>query len=96
MRQDILTNDTHELEVVNGDFIIGQSDQQHVQHIIEAQKGEYKNSPLVGFGIINFVKRDEKIASEFKRDLKIQLENDGYTNPSINLNDGFAKLKIEI
>ncbi len=96
MRQDILVDDNNDLQVADGDFVTGQSDQQHVQHIVEAQKGEYKNDPLVGFGIINYLKRDEKILSEFKRDLKIQLENDDYKNPEIDISEGFQNLEINV
>lgn len=96
MRNDILLNDSNELITIGGDFAIGQSDQQHVKHIIEAFKGEYKANPLVGFGVISYLKRDNKIESEFRRDLKIQLENDGYNDANIDLSEGFAKLKIDL
>lgn len=96
MRNDILLNEQNEPLIVGGDFVIGQSDQQHVKHIIEAFKGEYKSSPMVGFGVISYLKRDERIESEFRRDLKIQLENDGYIDSQIDLSEGFEKLKIDI
>jgi hypothetical protein len=96
MRDDILLNEQNELLIVDGDLVIGQSDQQHIKHIVEAFKGEYKHDPLVGFGVIGYLKRDEKIESEFRRDLKIQLENDGYLDSEIDLSEGFTKLKINI
>ncbi|WP_187477852.1 oxidase [Amniculibacterium sp. G2-70] len=96
MRKDILLNEQNEILIVDGDFVIGQSDQQHVKHIVEAFKGEYKSNPLVGFGVINYLKRDEMIESEFKRDLKIQLTSDGYQDPIIDLTGGFEQLKINI
>lgn len=96
MRYDIQIDDQNDILIVGGDFTIGQSDQQHVKHIVEAFKGEYKSSPQVGFGVINYLKRDDKIESEFRRDLKIQLENDGYVDAEIDLSEGFEKLKINI
>lgn len=96
MRNDILLDENNELLIADGDFVTGQSDQQHVKHIVEAFKGEYKAHPLVGFGIINYLKREENIESEFRRDLKIQLENDGYNDPQIDISEGFSKLKINI
>lgn len=96
MRQDILLDNTGDLDFHNGDFDIGQSDQQHIEHILEAQKGEYKASPLVGFGIVNYLKKSTRIKSDFKRDLKIQLEYDNYQNPNIDLSEGFENLKIEV
>lgn len=96
MRNDILVDENNEIIIVNGDFALGESDHQHVKHIVEAFKGEYKANPLVGFGVISYLKRDEKIESEFRRDLKIQLENDGYADAKIDLTTGFKNLKIEI
>lgn len=96
MRNDILLDENNNILIVDGDFAIGQSDQQHVKHIVEAFKGEYKFNPLVGFGVIGYLKRDEMIESEFRRDLKIQLENDGYIDSEIDLAEGFSKLKINI
>lgn len=96
MRNDILLDENNNLLIVDGDFVCGLSDQQHVKHLVEAFKGEYKSTPLVGFGALNYLKRDEKIESEFRRDLKIQLENDGYTNAKIDIAKGFNNLQIEI
>lgn len=95
MRQDILLN-ADDLDFHNGDFDTGQSDQQHIEHIVEAQKGEYKAFPLVGFGVINYLKKSTRIKSDFKRDLKMQLEYDNYQNPNIDLSEGFENLKIEV
>lgn len=96
MRQDILLDNTGDLDFHNGDFDIGQSDQQHIEHIVEAQKGEYKAFPLVGFGVINYLKKSTRIKSDFKRDLKMQLEYDNYQNPNIDISEGFENLKIEV
>ena len=96
MRQDILLDSNNDLQLYNGDFVIDNSDQQHVEHIVHAQKGEYKNSPITGFGVVNYLKKTNRVKSDFKRDLKIQLENDNYQNPKIDLSDGFENLKIEI
>lgn len=96
MRHDILLDNMGDLDFHNGDFETGQSDQQHIEHILDAQKGEYKAFPLIGFGIINYLKRTTKIKSDFKRDLKIQLEYDNYQNPLIDLSNGFENLKIEV
>ena len=53
MRQDILLDSNNDLQLYNGDFVIDNSDQQHVEHIVHAQKGEYKNYPITGFGVVN-------------------------------------------
>lgn len=96
MRQDILLDNNNDLQLYNGDFVTDNSDQQHVEHIVHAQKGEYKNYPITGFGVVNYLKKTNRVKSDFKRDLKIQLENDNYQNPKIDLSDGFENLKIEV
>jgi hypothetical protein len=95
MRQDILRDDTGGLAFANGDFAIGQSDQQHVEDILDLQPGEIKEFPLAGFGAINYIKTNIT-ADEFKRDLKLQLKYDGYDNPVIDIGNGIENLNIEI
>jgi hypothetical protein len=95
MRKDILRDENGELAFANGDFAIGQSDQQHVEDILDLQPGELKEFPLAGFGAINYIKKTIT-ADEFKRDLKIQLNYDGYDNATIDTSKGIEKLNLEI
>jgi hypothetical protein len=95
MRQDILRDDNGGLAFTNGDFATGQSDQQHVLDILDLQPGELKEFPLAGFGAINYIKKTIT-ADEFKRDLKIQLNYDGYTDAKIDTSNGIENLNIEI
>lgn len=95
MRQDILRDELGDLLTQDGDFVIGESDQQHIMDIIDSQKGEFKEFPLVGFGAVNYLKTQTS-EMEFKRDLKVQLQNDNYNDATIDLSGGYASLKIEI
>lgn len=95
MRQDILLDDENELIIRNGDFTVGEADRQHVEHIIITHPGEYKNTPLLGFAAVTKLKSTIN-DMQFKRDLKIQLNYDGYQNPRIDTSSGFEALKIEI
>ncbi len=96
MRQDILRNgETGALICENGDFATGQSDQQHVMDMLDFQQGELKEFPLAGFGAINYIKKTIT-EDEFKRDLKLQLQYDGYVNPTIDTSGGIQNLNIEI
>ncbi|MDT8346653.1 MAG: thymidylate synthase, partial [Flavobacteriaceae bacterium] len=87
MRADILINDD-DIAFINGDFSVGESDAQHVEHIVIAYPGEFKKWPQLGFSAISYIKRNIR-PEEFKRDLKLQLEFDGYLNPDIDLSNGF-------
>ena len=92
---DLLKDLSGEIIIENGDFVFGDSDQQHVEDIFMCNQGEFKEWPLLGFGAIGYIKStitDE----EFKRDLKIQLDYDDYTAVNIDTSNGFENLKIEI
>lgn len=95
MRQDFLVNDDGTLKTENGDFAIGQSDDQHVGDIFLLLPGELKEFPVMGFGAIRYVKRNIS-TDEFKRDLKIQLQYDGYPDADIDTSNGIENLTIDI
>ncbi len=67
----------YDLIIKNGDFVIGNSDEQHIATVVMAQKGEFKEFPALGFGATSYLKRDIS-EMEFLRDLKVQLEYEGY------------------
>lgn len=94
MRKDIIHNDG-ELIIKNGDFLISESDTQHVEDIVISLAGDFKSTPMIGFGAIMQLKKNSS-DSAFKRDLKIQLEYDGYKNPEIDLSGGYKNLKINV
>ncbi|AXG70428.1 hypothetical protein KORDIASMS9_02668 [Kordia sp. SMS9] len=95
-RVDFLLDETGDLAIVNGDFVIGPSDQQHVSMIVKAHQGEFKEHPLTGFGISRYLKKTNAFKPEFLRDLKVQLGYDGYQNAEINLEEGIEKLTIKV
>lgn len=93
--KDLKRTDSQDLEIENGDFVIDKSDQQHIEDIFIAQKSEFKEFPLVGFGAINYIKTNVS-KSEFERDLRIQLEYDNYSNTEIDTNNGIENTTITI
>lgn len=95
MRKDILIDDHGGVIFKDGDFMVGHSDQDHVASIFTSQKGEWKQWPLIGFGAIDYIKT-QVTGPEFKRDLKVQLQYDGYDSAVIDTNEGIEKTKITI
>ncbi|QTV06061.1 hypothetical protein [Faecalibacter bovis] len=93
--KDIIRDQEQDVKIERGDFVIDESDQQHIEDIFIAQKGEFKEFPLVGFGAINYIK-SQTTDDEFKRDLKIQLEYDNYINSTIDTSEGIQNTKIII
>lgn len=96
MRKDFLLNQQNDLEIENGDFVIGQSDQQHVQSIVTMHQGEMKEWPLVGFGAEKYLKQTTLNKMKFLRDLKVQLANDNYANAQVKIDNTLKNLEIDL
>jgi len=95
MRTDILLSEDFDLQEQGGEWIEGESDEQHVELLVLFQKGELKEFPFVGFGAQTRLKGVLK-KQKFIRDLKVELQADGYSNPSILLTDDLSDFRIEI
>jgi hypothetical protein len=72
---DILLDNTGDLEVLNGDLVLGYSDNTHQEHILMATKGEFKEFPEIGVGLNRMLGDDDYIS--FLIDAKKNLEYDG-------------------
>lgn len=75
--QDILLDDDNEVRSLRGDFLIGDSDAQHVQHIFEATKGNFLEHPTIGVGITEYKNGNISLAELTKR-ARMELQKDGY------------------
>ncbi len=90
-RKDIILED-NDLKIVNGDFLVTQSDLQHVRHILEANQGQYKEHPVIGVGIRKML--NGVIGGSERREISIHLTADGYRVRNIAFEDD--KLTVEI
>lgn len=93
-RIDISLDDNDDLQIVNGDFVIDFSDQQHIADTINAYAGWWKEFPTDGVGI-QLYQNSSAGGQQLARKIKIELEKDGYKvdNPVIEFgSDG--KLNI--
>lgn len=82
MITDFIHND--DLEIRSGDLLLEESEQQHIKDIVEANKGEYRQNPLVGVAILNVLNGSETIDSISKR-IALQLEFDNFNVEEISL-----------
>lgn len=71
----------------NGDWNIDVSDQQHIEHVCMAAPGHYKNAPLLGVNLMNYVNSpmSPKTVSQLEREIRLNLESDGCKNIVINI-----------
>ena len=94
MARDLLVNDFGDLDIINGDFNVGFSDEQHVEHISLSNKGHYKQHPLIGVGIEDYLNSPFSLITKQKleREISIQLKSDKAKDVVVNYNSD--KLKV--
>ena len=86
MVKDILTNDNNELIIQEGDFVIESSEDQHIEAILRSEKGHWKESPMMGVGIVSEVNLTGRIEN-LEREIMLQLKVDDWQNVSLDLSD---------
>jgi hypothetical protein len=74
--KDIIFKD--DIQFFNGDFLVGDSDTQHVEHIIKLTKGQVRNEPLLGVGIIETLNGAPN-KQQLKQSIRRQLVLDNYS-----------------
>jgi hypothetical protein len=90
MATDILLN-TDDLNIVHGDFDCGFADEQHIDLLLRASKGDFKEHPLLGVGIYQYINSSQDKASRMalQREVGLQLEVDGCKVNSISFDSDF-------
>lgn len=76
MAKDILLNEDNDLQILNGDFVIGESTIQEVGIILSLTKGDLKSDPLVGADLIQLKKTKLK-KFDIESRARIALARDG-------------------
>ena len=74
--KDILLGSDDDIDIVNGDFVIGDSVLQEVGVIIRLNSGELKSDPILAPNMIQLI-HAKKIDDSFEYRLRLQLERDG-------------------
>jgi hypothetical protein len=85
MRNDILLNTDGSFKVQNGDFVIGESDEQHIELILKTNPNEWKQTPITGAALIKSL--GGNITGFAKRNVQVQLEADGYSLQTVIENE---------
>lgn len=83
---DILHADGDILDL-SGDFIIGDSSQQEILIITQSQPGEWRQWPLMGVGIEQYLNAPIDVA-QIQKDIRRMLRYDGFQNIKINIENG--------
>lgn len=72
---DILLDDSDDLNIVNGDFVIGESTLQEVGIILRLNSGELRNDPVLAPNLIQLVNSASK-EQEFEERVRLFLRRD--------------------
>lgn len=76
MANDILLDENGDLAIANGDFVIGESLDQEVAALLQMNKGELKEFPIIGADLIKLINSNTS-EIELKQILKNELKRDG-------------------
>lgn len=73
--------------ILNGDWNIGHSDQQHIQHILMAKPGDFKNAPLLGVNVPSLMHASLSplVVQSLEKNIRLNLEADGVKNISVSI-----------
>jgi hypothetical protein len=79
MANDILLGEDNDLMFRNGDFVIGESEEQEIKMIMQAVKNDYKQTPELG---VNLVEHIESSGSSLRlrQIIKLNLRMDNKNN----------------
>jgi len=84
----MLDNDG-DLDLSTGDFRVDNNDLGHIESIILAQKGEWKQFPMIGVGIANFLNAPMTTSTRvaLEKEIRIQLESDDFKNIFVEVDE---------
>lgn len=89
---DLLLDSNGDISFKDGDLDIGFSDNQHQEHILLANKGEFREFPEIGVGITAMISDDDY--TDMLIEIKKNLQYDGMKINNVKFdNDG--KLDID-
>lgn len=93
-RRDIRLDETNDFVVVDGDFDIEYSDQQHIKDILESGQGNWKQNPGIGVYIEEMLNGPFGLSE--KRYVRENLSSDGYAQVQLFYDVSTGKIKIRI
>ena len=88
MTKDFMLGADKDLSIENGDFVLDDSDAQHIKSILEANQGDYRQSPLIGYFIENDLKSNARQTEIIEARIRLALVADGYIVNKIEITNG--------
>ena len=82
----MLLGSDQDLLIENGSIVVGNSDDQNVSAIVSASKGEFKEFPALGVGIVTKLKKQNASLESLKREITVNLAADRYKVNGFSVN----------
>lgn len=80
---DILLTDDFGMFFRDGDFVVGESLRQTQMLLLVTNKGEWKQNPIMGIGVLNYIETHN--AGKLQREIRSQFSLDGMQVSSVNM-----------
>ena len=90
---DILLDEDYDIQIADGDFVVGESTQQHQMLLLLSEAGEWKQNPTVGVGLRSYL-LDDTTVSDLKSAIAKGFEADGQRITSLKITPDY-KLTIK-
>ena len=93
---DIVLDNNMDLSIIAGDFVVDDCEDQVQQLLLIAQPGNFRDSPLTGVGIVNYLKSQitPSLVDALTKKIQIQWLYDGYAGVNVVVNS-FTDIEIE-
>ncbi len=82
---DFLFDQEEDLLIDRGDWLVGSSDQQHIQLLLTSMPGEWKENPETGVALA--LSQHGGIDGFIKRTIAVQLEADGFKLDNLQITE---------
>jgi hypothetical protein len=85
---------TDDLVIQNGDFLVDESDTMHIEHILKADKGQFRQWPLIGVGALRLKGASvDRVA--ISQAIRVQLMADNFLVKSVKVSSG-DQMRVQI
>lgn len=91
--EDLQLDEIGDILLKDGDYVMGESDMQHIEDILDAYPGEYRNAPLLGVYLQRAV--NGLMDGSIRRDININLQSDNYQVKKVEITDTNLNIDAE-